>query len=220
MTGHFVAPTTINMGLDLSQRDVQLLTSLNLSFSDVASAVNITRQTVSKSVKDVETDFFNQSKLIQLHDWIMRNGNFDVRVYERMASKLFPEVEGIISDQDRLPRRGEFWFLYKNYIDFAARYPQCFEEFKEVAKREDATLVIFTSTAREVKDFEEALKGMGVENTFLYPCELTLQLQIPTFVHKSNSGEIRSFVGGKNGFAEAGGPDAANLRFILGGYIN
>lgn len=201
----------------MSDRDVQLLTTIDMQYTDLANIVKMSRQTVSKVVNSKD-DFLTAGKLAKIYDNLRTNSPNNCTLVQRAIEAIYPEYGELIFDEDtQLPNEGEFWFASPDFISFKGQYVTCTDILIQLAKGYSSNLVVFSQNHdyKSCKKFFEREENIGPNATFVVQCTQDLGLIPPLLLLNSRSDEKSLFVASPDGFKPVAQHDAPRIWSLL-----
>lgn len=201
----------------MSGRDQELVQSLGVSVSVVASALNKSRQTVNRGIR-AAGDYFKPRDLIQaLEFW----GKSDSALYSVARTKIcemYPEVaEAIAASADTGPSPfstevpGEYWFVTGDFPNFRTNLPVCSDQLEALSGRPDVQIKLivnkrdFSVAHRFAARFEKSVEPVLCKN-------INFQFVPSTLLRIDHLDKMDLFGVSDTGFTPLSRQEAARLR--------
>jgi hypothetical protein len=206
----------------MSDRDVAFVNALGMNYSQVARAVDTSRQVVSKKIADGRGDFFTAPVLQKLYDHKRKEDNPSCALVNRAIALYFSDLASLVIGQDTegLAQEsnfddGEYWFVCADFPRFKANYQTCFQSLLYTAESDKATLAIIFPD-KDSKQVQKFKNEYDIRRVRAIACKAAdFPFQIPLLSRRTVSGGAEIFVPGAGGFRKALDFDAANLRGMM-----
>lgn len=210
----------------MSQRDQELIDSLGIPVARLAQAIDKSRQTVNRGIKNPARDYFKPAILIKaLENWRDNDPSLFALAksaicdrYPGARDAVLRALEDGTSDEPfTADVWGEYWLISGDLCGFQKSVPLCLQQLRALSHLEDTQIKLFVPATRDqIRAATRLIPGAPTGAVQVFACDSLDMRLVPTILLRIDDADDLHLYGvSPAGFTPLSRHEAARLRTVI-----